>query len=59
MGEELRYVIMVREWDPHADGDGAWMWKLFTDSKLSPEGLAVVKDGLDAAGKTYSVGVAW
>ena len=54
--KEKHFVVMTREWDPHADGEGAWLWRPFTDSVMPENSLQVVLDGLEAAGKVFAYG---
>lgn len=51
---EKHFVVMTREWDPHAEESGAWLWKLFTDCVMPESSLQVVLDGLMEAGKAFA-----
>lgn len=53
---DKHFIVMTREWDPHAEGTGAWTWKLFTDSVMPETSLHVVLDGLMGAGKAFAYG---
>ena len=54
--KEKHFVVMVLEWAPYADGEGAWLWRLFTSSVMPESSLQVVLDGLEAAGKVFAYG---
>jgi len=53
---EKHYIVMTKEWDFHAEGTGAWVWRLFTDSVVHESSLHVILDGLEASGKAYAYG---
>ena len=53
---DKHFVVMTREWDPHAEEVGAWFWRLFTDSVMPETSLQVVLDGLMEAGKAFTYG---
>ncbi len=56
MVTEKHIIVMVAEWDFHAEGTGAYVWKLFTDSVMPESSIQMVLAGLRASSKAFAYG---